>query len=141
MKKETLMEFMFKEHSIIFKLLEDFEKDSDSEEKFNKLKEKQENHAFMEEKAIFIFYQKNKKYPEITVLLEQHEELRGLIKKIGNKENLKNNSLKLKKLMASHIKLEQEKFYPRLNKELEESEKQKMLEKARSYILGNIGFN
>jgi len=142
-KPGKITKFMLVEHKKIFELLGDFEKhisESNSEAYLAKLVEKQGSHAFSEEKAIMIFYKNNKNFPEIVQILKEHEELKNIISRLTgkNKSSYKNNFKNLRELLIKHIKLENETFYPKLDKELNEAEKAKIFNRLNKYILGNI---
>lgn len=115
-KGETIREFMLKEHGIILALLDEFTKNFKTDKSkvyFKKLKDKQDTHVSAEEKAIFILYDEGKKFPEIVTILRQHSELE-----------------------AMEDKLENEKFYPKLDKELTDKQKHTILKTLQDVILG-----
>lgn len=91
MNKETITSIMLKEHTEIFRLLGEYEKNrknKDSAIYFEKLNKKQENHVYMEEKAIFMLYQERKRFPEIIILLRQHEELKKILEKLREEKSI-----------------------------------------------------
>ena len=145
-KGESIAEFMLKEHGEIFILLNDFKKNSskdNAEDYFKNLKDKLEPHVFAEEKAIIILNEEGKKFKEIVTILQQHDEIEKLMKNI--QENLsrklghyEENVKKVMELLKVHVALENKKFYPKLDKELNLEQKQIVLEKLRDVILGNI---
>lgn len=131
-----MSEFMLKEHGQILALLNKFDKSKKIED-FQKLKERQENHMYAEEQAIFIFYKNKKKFSVLATIMQQHQELEEDMQKI--EEDFHQKTEEYKKLMKAHIVLEDTKFYPLLDKALSLSEQQQMLETAKEYIFGNIG--
>jgi len=146
MKKEVnIVEYMMKEHGKILAGLNVFQKSSrdKKEEIFKELKEALEKHFFAEEKAIMMLESRGKKYKEMAIILEQHEEINSLLEKVKRaEENSKKEKEIIKKLIdltKKHIILENKKFYPRLDKDLESDEKEKVFEKLHSYIIGSIG--
>lgn len=134
---EKISVFMLKEHGEILALLNKFDKTKNIED-FNKLRKKQEDHMFAEEKAIFTFYKNNKKMPVLATIMQQHEELEKDMEEMS--KNIKKSSEAYKKLMKEHIMLEDKEFYPKLDKDLNPAEQKAMLAKTKDYILGNIGF-
>ena len=62
-KEAKLSELMIREHGEMIAMLNEAEK-ADSLELFEKLKRKQENHVYAEEKAIFIF---DKEYKRMRI--------------------------------------------------------------------------
>jgi hemerythrin-like domain-containing protein len=136
-EEEKISTFMLKEHGKILSLLNDFNK-SRTEENFQRLKKKQEDHMVAEEKAIFIFYKEKKKFPLLIKIMQQHEQIEEQMNEIEH--NILQNSENYKKLMEEHIILEDKEFYPKLDTELTPLEKTKMLKETKEYILGNIGF-
>ena len=146
MKKDVkIIDYMMKEHGKILLGISNFQKSSGSnkEEIFKELKEALEKHFFAEEKAIMMLESRGKKYKEMEIILEQHEEINSLISDVEKaKVSGKEDKEILKKLIAvtkTHIILENKKFYPRLDKDLEGDEKEKVFEKLHSYIIGSIG--
>lgn len=132
-----MSEFMLKEHGQILALLNKFDKSKKIED-FQKLKERQENHMYAEEQAIFTFYKNKKKFPVLATIMQQHQELEEDMQKI--EKDLHQKTDEYKKLMKAHIVLEDTKFYPLLDNDLAPFEQQQMLETAKEYILGNVGF-
>lgn len=132
-----MSEFMLKEHGQLLGLLDKFDKSKKMED-FQKLKERQENHMYAEEQAIFIFYKNKQKFPVLATIMQQHQDLEDDMKKI--EKDLHQKTEEYKKLMKAHIVLEDTKFYPHLDKDLSADEQKQMLETAKEYILGSIGF-
>jgi len=147
MKKGEISQFMIAEHGKILTLLSAFKKKANTKnagDSFYKLKEKQKRHMTAEEKAILILHQEGKQFSEIVTILKQHEELRNLTNHIEDyvEKNLDHYDETLKKLlelMKEHINLENSKFYPKLDKELDDKQKKMIMETFRTFIIGNIG--
>ena len=145
-KGESIKQFMVEEHGKIFVLLNDFKKNSSKDnagDYFQKLKDKLEPHVFAEEKAIIILNEEGKKFKEIVTILQQHDEIEKLMKDIGENlsrklDHYEENVKKVMELLKVHVVLENTKFYPKLDKELNDEQKQRVLEKLRDVILGNI---
>ena len=153
MEKEelTLTQFMLREHGEIFELLATFRRDvnhlNDFKKAFKslkKLRKKQENHAYGEEKAIFNFYARNKKkkYPALTKVLKQHEEIAKLNKKLQFELDNEKNPIETAKaqnyLLKEHVALEDREFYPFLEKELNKEQQKEIIGKFNEVVLGNI---
>lgn len=115
---------MLEEHGKMLKLLNDFVRGKNGS--YAALKDMQEKHAFAEEKAIFIFYKSKKDFNLLSDILEQHEELSVFMKDM---ENNKTIAKKFEALMKEHIKLEDSKFYPMLDRDLLPDQQKKILEK------------
>jgi len=123
MPKELISVKMLKEHGKMLKLLNNFMKNK--KDAFESLKDMQEKHAFAEEKAIFIFYQNKKDFKLLYTILSQHEQLKEYMTQMQtNKEAAKN----FEKLIKEHIKLEDSKFYPMLDRDLTPEQQKKMME-------------
>lgn len=133
---------MLKEHGEIIVLLAKLNK-TKSLEDFKKFKDKQDKHILAEEKAIFIFYRAKEIMPVLTKILKQHEELNQITEEIERhiNQDIEARVKKLRALMAEHISLEDRSFYPQMDKKLSQQEQEKILEKARGYILGNIALD
>lgn len=142
-KMEKISQFMLKEHGEILGLLLKLEKEKqDRNGAFIKFKEKQENHMFAEEKAIFAFYAENKKFEVLATIMQQHTEIENLIKEISNlldhKENFTKQIKGIRDLTKKHVTLEDTKFYPLLDKHLTPIQQENMLKRVKEVILGNI---
>jgi len=153
MKKEdmTLSQFMLREHGEIFALLATVRRDmthlNDTKKairSFKTLRKKQENHAYGEEKAIFNFYakKKKKKYPVLTLVMKQHEEIAKLNEKIlfdlENGNDPTENAKAQNDLLKDHVALEDKEFYPFLEKELTEEQQKEVIGKFNEVVLGNL---
>jgi hemerythrin-like domain-containing protein len=123
MSKELISARMLKEHGKMLKLLNDFMKNK--RDAFEKLQDMQEKHAFAEEKAIFIFYRDKKDLKLLSTILSQHEQLKEYMSQM---QTSKEAAEKFEKLMKEHIKLEDSKFYPMLDKDLTPEQQKRMME-------------
>ena len=146
-KKGTISSFMLEEHGKILTLLNEFKKNANSknaDDYFKKLKWKQENHVLAEEKAILILTQDGKELKSIILeILKQHNELHDIMKKIQDKldrstDHYEENLKALLELMKIHINLENKKFYPLLDRDLDDKTKKLIMSKFREVIMGNI---
>lgn len=113
MSGELLSKKMKLEHGKMLKLLDDFGKGK--KDSYEKLKDMQNRHASAEEQAIMIFYKDKKDFKLLRTILEQHETMRGYIGEINTNPVI---AKKFVDLMKDHIKLEDAKFYPMLDKDL-----------------------
>lgn len=135
---------MAKHHQDIEKLLFQFEKSlKDNPETMNSfLKEFEQEikkHFLIEEKAIFIFCKPiNKIDPMIQNLLKDHDIILEVLNQTEQDWLFKNevdlNSLK--QLLLQHKNFEDKMFYPKLDQELDDSQKEFIIEKIKetSYI-------
>src|SRR3989338_1608965 len=145
MKKESLASFMLKEHGKIIALLNEFKKNAtgnNAKETFNALKEKQDNHVFAEERAIIILNREGRKFEEVVTILRQHSEIHEILTKIKENITFETASFELIKklldLMKTHVKLENEKFYPHLDQRLGDDKKEAIMKNFHDVIIGNI---
>ncbi len=124
MKKELLSTKMKLEHGKMLALLNNFMKgDVDS---LNKLKDIQGRHALAEERAIMSLYNKKKDFVLLNTILEQHTQLKDYLSKI---EKDKSVAKLFDKLMKTHIKIEDSKFYPMLDKDFTIEEQEELFKK------------
>lgn len=130
MKKSSITKFMIGEHGKMLTLFLNFKKNP-NQETFDKLEFIKKRHVFAEEKAIMMLQSSDREFPEMLSILEQHKiigETMGLVKTnfINKLGNYKQDLDKVINLMKKHVKFENEKFYPKLDKTLNEREKQVM---------------
>ena len=130
--RKTIPEIMLKDHARIHNLLQEVkykisEKTKDSEYLFIRLKWTLEKHFFVEEKVIFTIYSESElgEIEELNHLINEHKDALLLVKKIDNNFNNPKEYIEdLDKLLSAHAKFEDEIFYPRLEEELPEEQKQ-----------------
>jgi len=98
-----------------------------TEEEILKLKFMLERHFLIEEKAIFeLYYTEDEEDRKIIpILMKQHKEILAELKT--------KNLAKIKIMLKKHSTLEDEKFYPLLDKTLTREKKEKMIEKIQSF--------
>lgn len=141
MAVESITEFMITEHGKIFSLLASFKRNS-KQSSFNVLKSGLDRHVLAEEKAIIMLESRGKKFSEMIDIIQQHEEIEDLMKKIQksieDKTSHEKELKELLELMKVHVKLEDKKFYPKLDKELEGKERKMIFESLHEAIIGNI---
>jgi len=135
---KLISEIMMKEHRKIDSMLEDFEKLENTNYKESKIafsifKWNLDKHFFIEEKVIFHIYNSSTEENfDVINLLKDHKDIQWLVSKIEEslKTNLKPSILELKKSLKAHAGLEDQIFYPKLDKELNVEEKSMILERV-----------
>ncbi len=92
----------------------------------------------MEEKAVFSFSQDiaGKIVSDVFKLMEEHGEILNLIKDIEEElyEDADPDISKLKNLMRSHEKFEEETFYPKLDQILNDQQKTELIERIKEIV-------
>jgi len=128
---KTIPEIMMKDHARIHNLISELELKQQTDQNntqplFIKLKWTIEKHFFVEEKVIFKIYSSNFQDNDyLDNLIKEHRDILFLLNKIDN--NLKNSNELLEELkltINTHAKYEDEIFYPKLEEELSENEKE-----------------
>lgn len=141
--EKSITVIMLKEHTKINNFLEDFEKSiknnsKNYEKDFNKFKWNLEKHFFIEEKVIFtIFNSANEDESEdILNLLREHKDILFIIENIeeNSYNNIEEEALNLKKILKNHTSFENEIFYPRLDDELNETQKCLIIKRCEEII-------
>jgi len=140
--RKTIPEIMLKDHARIHNLLQEVkykisEKTKDSEYLFIRLKWTLEKHFFVEEKVIFTIYSESElgEIEELNHLINEHKDALLLVKKIDdNFNNPKEYIEELDKLLSAHAKFEDEIFYPRLEEELPEEQKQLIEDRCNEWV-------
>jgi len=139
----TIHKKMLGEHENILKMLDDFQKSSNNspkelEKTFSKFKWNLEKHFFIEEKVIFHIYNSPKEIEnfDILSLLKEHKDILWIINSIEDDfpKNFNSQIEELKKILKAHATFENEYFYPRLDEELNEEQKQLILERIEEII-------
>jgi hypothetical protein len=141
MKSTAILDLMVKDHIRIMKLIKDIEEIHEQDitkinNYFNNFKWNLEKHFFVEERAIFTFYNPEKVDEGYEIFLNLSEEHTKILKKVEEIEKkLQNwNSFEfkeLKKMLIKHKNLEENKLYPILDKEIAEGEKQFMIQRIK----------
>jgi hemerythrin-like domain-containing protein len=135
-KERSIAVLMVKHHYKIDKLLHIFNNTvtsgtEDAMKAFYKFRWELEKHFFLEEKAIFqLHYSDNKETNKIkeqlkyehTFLLEELDQIENKLK-----NNKKFNLADFRKLLIEHKNIEDHNFYPRLEKELDEASKDRII--------------
>lgn len=135
---QTITEIMLKEHVKLDKMLEEFENSLEintekSRQLFSRFKWNLDKHFFIEEKVIFHVYNAatEEESEEIINLLKDHKDMQWLMNKIEDSIKADINSIlpELKKILRAHVVLENNIFYPKLDKELDEKSRGLILER------------
>ena len=140
---KSIKEIMDGEHLKILRLLKEFKnqlnEDRENASKiFNNLYWNLEKHFFIEEKVIFSIFSLSKPEKDndgLLKLLKEHKDILFLVERIQNDiDDIGQESEELKETLINHVKFEDEIFYPRLDKELDELEKQLIFERVGGLI-------
>ena len=137
---ETIEKLMMREHADIHYLLCGFEVELSEEiatlkEEFNKFKWALEKHFFVEEKVIFSIYSGEENMNNLDTVLKEHKDIILLIKKA--EENLNQGHLDIfdiKTIIEAHAAFEDDVLYPKLDEELDENQKELILDRASEII-------
>ena len=144
-KGETISSLMQKDHGLIDELLSTFRMRLDrlnyegkAIESFKRFKNKEEEHVSIEENLIFKLKLKINKTQLVVVLKKQHKELKERIeeieKDISEKRDPTKSTINFQNLIQTHIKLEEDNFYPVLDQELKGKEKQELITSLRKAL-------
>jgi hemerythrin superfamily protein len=135
---ESINKLLMKEHGRLLFYLTVLSNES-SEDKlkeiFDNFKWNLQKHFFVEEKAIFNFYEKVKSddVNNIFELMGEHGDLLELMKIVEedfNKEKIED----LKKLLIKHQNFEDKFFYPKLDSILNENQREELIKKINEII-------
>jgi iron-sulfur cluster repair protein YtfE (RIC family) len=102
---------------------------------FQRMKWELEKHFFLEENAIFNFYDAKSEEDSriVSHILVEHEmmlkKLSEIEKKLKNKENI--DISEFRKKLIQHKELEDNVFYPRLDNQLDTKQKNKIIDKIK----------
>jgi len=140
MKTNSIMGLMLKDHEKIIDYLNKVEESGHPDiEAFLKFEWHLKKHIFIEEKAIFIYYQYiNDSDAEkiFNKLSKEHTVIMNLLDKIL-KESFPRGNInfkKLKKILAVHKKFEENEIYPKMEDKLDEKNKQEIIDKITDII-------
>ncbi|MDD5193217.1 MAG: hemerythrin domain-containing protein [Candidatus Nanoarchaeia archaeon] len=140
----SLKKAMDKDHLIIHNLLNKFEKEisedfEKSKNTFNRLRWILEKHFFVEEKIIFSVYLSiiDEENEYINKLLMEHEKIFRLLNEIEEDllDNKKSDISEIKLLLRAHSRFEDDFFYPKIDEEISEKEKLKILNRIEEVII------
>lgn len=135
---ESINNLMLKEHGKLLSYLVEILKESDEDKKrelFENFKWTLQKHFFVEEKAIFNFYEKIKgeEVSELFDLMGEHGDLLNLLKLV--EENFDEDKIEeLKQFLIKHHTFEDDVFYPKLDSDLNENQKKELIEKIKEVI-------
>ncbi len=144
MKSTAILDLMIKDHGKIVKLLLDVEKSIGMElisimKVFDTFEWELEKHIFIEEKAIFTSYKPTnivEGYKMVPELIQQHNDilnrLRVMRKNLMWQRPIDYNEFK--ELIMAHKTFEEASLYPKLDQELDESQKEEIMKKIREII-------
>lgn len=146
MKSTEITDQMVKDHGKIIKLLNDFEKVIDQKQDlvstmrvFDKFDWELEKHFFIEEKAIFTSYEPENVttgYAMLPELIKEHNEilnnLRVMRRNIKKQRPFDFHSFKV--TLMKHKKFEEKEVYPKLDQDLDESEKKVIIQRINEVL-------
>ena len=149
MQLETISQVMLRDHKKIVKLLDDFKNCLDIDKEtlkkvFDIFKWELEKHIFTEEKVIFIFYEpvdKDEGYEMIPQLMIDHKKIYNSLKGIEKSINLDKtcNFQDFEELLIKHKQYEENFLYPTLDKELDETTKEMIIQRLGEIKLDDKG--
>jgi len=141
---KTIPEIMLRDHARIHNLAGEIERRiktnlEDAEHLFIRLKWSLEKHFFVEEKVIFTVYESSGpvETEDLNNLLKEHRDILLLVRKID--DSFKNKNIhklfeELKKVLLDHANFEDDVFYPRLDEELSDKEKQVIYDRCEGWV-------
>lgn len=141
--QQTITQTMLKEHARLDKILLETESQletdiEESEKLFSIFCWNLDKHFFIEEKVIFHVYNEATDQESSTLinLLQQHKDMQWLMNKLRKsfKFNASQNLIELKKNLRSHVSIENEIFYPKLDNELDEKSKDLIFERFEEIV-------
>lgn len=141
-----ILPLMVKDHRKIEELLDELEeksKDKDFDELnyvFNEFEWTLEKHVFTEEKAVFTCYNPvdvSEGYKMLPKLTEHHNYILNKLEiwrdNIRKRKPLQ-DVYSFKEFLKDHREFEEEEFYPRLDKELDEKQKNRLISKINEIV-------
>lgn len=146
MKSTAILDIMVRDHGKIVRLLNDVEKALDQGQDkvstmkvFDKFDWKLEKHFFTEEKAIFTSYEPEnvtEGYAMLPELIKEHNEILNKLRVM--RKDIKRQGVfdfkELKEMLMKHKNFEERKVYPKLDQELDESEKKVIVERINEIL-------
>jgi hemerythrin-like domain-containing protein len=148
--EKTITDLMIEDHCRLERLLSKIEENIGQDYKlvidvFDEFKWELEKHIFIEEKAVFKFFnpQKEKNYYDVVPnLIEEHNALLEMLNELENDltakgvNNISLDASDFKKLLKKHKRFEEEEFYPDLEKDLTESQRKNVIKKIKDSFPG-----
>jgi iron-sulfur cluster repair protein YtfE (RIC family) len=144
MKSTAILDLMIKDHGKIVKLLLDVEKSIGMElisimKVFDTFEWELEKHIFIEEKAIFTSYKPTnivEGYKMVPELIQQHNDILNRLR-VMRKNLMWQRPIdydEFKELIMTHKTFEEASLYPKLDQELDVSQKEEIMKKIREII-------
>jgi len=144
MKSTAILDLMMKDHGKIVKLLLDVEKSIGMElistmKVFDTFEWELEKHIFIEEKAVFSSYKPTnivEGYKMVPELIQQHNDILNRLR-VMRKNLMWQQPIdydEFKELIMAHKTFEEVSLYPKLDQELDVSQKEEIMEKIREII-------
>ncbi|DAC72343.1 MAG TPA: hypothetical protein DSN98_05630 [Thermoplasmata archaeon] len=144
MKSTAILDLMIKDHGKILKLLQDVEKSIGMElvstmKVFDTFEWELEKHIFIEEKAIFTSYSPTnivEGYKMVPELIQQHNEILNKLR-VMRKNLMWQRPIDydgFKELIMAHKTFEEASLYPKLDQELDVSQKEEIIKKIREVV-------
>jgi hypothetical protein len=144
MKSTAILDLMIKDHGKIVKLLLDVEKSIGMElvsimKVFDTFEWELEKHIFIEEKAIFTSYKPTnivEGYKMVPELIQQHNDILNRLR-VMRKSLMWQRPVdfdEFKELIMAHKTFEEASLYPKLDQELDVSQKEEIIKKIREII-------
>lgn len=134
MNKDEIKRIMVKSHKKLIRLLLDFKKNMDKENKksyFEKFRKEIEMHIYIEENNIFNIDFEEKDKSLINELIKEHNLFLRLIELISGSLTKRSDIgiSNLKSRLEAHHKVEEIKLYPVMDRKLSQEEKRKLISK------------
>ena len=144
MKSIAILDLMIKDHGKIVKLLLDVEKSNGMElvstmNVFDTFEWELEKHIFIEEKAIFTSYKPTnivEGYKMVPELIQQHNEILNKLR-VMRKNLMWQRPIDytaFKEFIMAHKTFEEASLYPKLDQELDVSQKEEIIKKIREFV-------
>jgi hypothetical protein len=144
MKTTAILDLMIKDHGKIVKLLLDVEKSIGMElvsimKVFDTFEWELEKHIFIEEKAIFTSYKPTnivEGYKMVPELIQQHNDILNRLR-VMRKNLMWQRPVdydEFKEVIMAHKTFEEASLYPKLDQELDVSQKEEIIKKIREII-------
>jgi len=141
----NIVDLMLKDHLRLLSLLTRLERTNEKDvnlkyNKFETFKWEVEKHFFLEEKTIFSKFSTKKEgvkiYNLYIELVKQHEKILNLLDEIKKQimQGFEPDIIRIRDLLINHQKFEEKLIYPKLDEELDENEKIKILNRIEGII-------
>ena len=145
MKSTAILDLMIRDHQQILANLANVEQNINKDfnlmkNSFHRFQWNLEKHFFVEERAIFLSYfpdESSENYHYFSELMDQHEKIFDSIKSMRNKLEIleRNELMNFKKMLIKHKNFEEKQIYPVIDEEIDESEKQYIIDRIRDVRL------